>query len=87
MSIDTTWLALPTIVALAALSERLLERAAWFQRQHADTKRLIAVLIALAFGLLMAQLERAAGANEDLSAIYAVFSALVQQLIHAFRDD
>ncbi|MDW8293252.1 MAG: hypothetical protein RML84_09205 [Anaerolineae bacterium] len=84
MEIDTTWLAVPTLIALSALSERLLERAGWFQRQHSDTKRLIAILAALALGVAMAQLERMAGASEELSLTYAVISALVQQLVHAF---
>lgn len=86
MEVDITWLAVPTIVALSVASERLLERAAWFQRQSPETKRLLALLVAVAIGFTMAQAEKAAGANEDLQAVYSVIAALVQQFAHAIKS-
>lgn len=86
MTVDTTWLAIPTIVALSVLSERMLESFGWFQRQRSDTKRMLAILVALVIGFMMARLERAAGANEDLSVVYSLIATFVQQFAHALKS-
>lgn len=86
MIVETTWMTIPTIIALSVLSERLFEGFGWFQRQRSDTKRLLAILVALAIGFVMARFERAAGANEDLSAVYSLIATFVQQFAHALKS-
>jgi hypothetical protein len=75
-----------TVAGLGAISARVLEQYAWFQRLTKDTKRFIAVLFATLIALTI-QMISAMLQNTEPQTFKVVFSTVlanvVQQTYHA----
>lgn len=88
MEIDTTTIAIPSLIVLAGASERLLERWSAFQRLAPETKRIIALLVATLIALVVQAIEVAASnPPEDNRWLYVIIAATAQQLIHALAKE
>ncbi len=79
---EQTLITVPVLIALAALSERALERLPSFQSTSPETKRVIALLIAALIGVVVGAVESALTGQSYHELLYIIVSALAQQLAH-----